>query len=909
MIYPPYDLKVEYLREPEAIDLPRPRFSWKLKSDQRGDGQTAYQIIVSSEKELVEKEIGDFWDSGKVRGNSSIQIPYLGEELLSCQVYYWRVRCWNQKDEASPFSEISTFKTGFMGTSKFKTSWISLPEPEYFHAEKTVLLGEEEPENIHYKAIYLRKEFRGKGQATRATIYICGLGHYVLFLNGQRIGQKVLDPAWSDYHQSAFYSVYEVGALIQENNAIGVILGNGRYLKKYGYDQPRLAFRMEIYYENGGFEIISSDESWRASHGPIQENGLYYGEAYDARLERPGWNLPGFDDRNWKKAIALSGGPAGLAGQNLPPVAVTEILRPVKINQLSPNKYIFDFGQNISGWARLTVRGQTGATVVLRYGELLDQNGHLNPATNDRARATDSYVLKGEGLETFEPSFTYHGFRYVEVSGLPEPPDENTLQGCFVHLKAERTGNFECSEPLLNQIHQMVVRTQRANLMSIPTDCPQRDERHGWLADAWVTAEASSFNFDLAAFYQHFLNLIRQAQKEDGSLPDFVPPYNQKTYPADPAWSAAYLQLCWHMYQFYGDREILRKHFQSLKKYVEFLRKKVAGNLQFSLGKYGDWCQPGSMVPKKTPLELVTSSFYYYEVKLFSDICQLVGRQEEAKEYRELAKQIKNAFNQVFLEENQYKALRQSPVDRQPDQTANLLPLAFDLVPEEAREKVWENLRYSLEVNHDRHLDTGILGTHYLFEVLDKFHRSDLALDIVLQESYPGWGYMIKEGATTLWERWEKLTGRGMNSHNHVMFGSVDAWFYKTLAGLSPAEPGWQTFRVKPFAEGKLTWARAEYDTPFGKASVFWKKERNEYQLKLSVPPNTKARVYFPRLWDEFIVEESQVLLWDGQNFLPPENRPEISLAENGQVPVFWVDSGDYHFWMKPAGSKIEEIS
>lgn len=901
MVHPPYDLKVEYLRQPEAIDLPRPRFSWKLRSDRRGDHQTAYQVIVSSEKEFAEKEIGDFWDSGKVRGGSTTQIPYLGEELLSCQTYYWRVRWWNAADEASPFSETAEFKTGFMGNSKFKANWISLPEPEHFLAEKTVLLGEEEPENIHYKAIYLRKEFRGKGRAGKATVYICGLGHYLLYLNGQRIGQKVLDPAWSDYHQSAFYSAYDVTELISENNAVGVILGNGRYLKKYGYDQPRLLFRLEIYYENGGFEIIASDESWKASHGPLQENGLYYGEYYDARLGFPGWDRPGFDDSLWKKAVVLSGGPALLAGENIPPVTINEIIKPVNIFSPSPSKYIFDFGQNIAGWARLRVQGPPGTTVVLRYGELLDQEGNLNTATNDRARSADVYVLKGEGQETYEPSFTYHGFRYVEVNGLPSRPDENSLEGCFVHLGAERTGQFECSERLLNQIHQMVVRTIRANLMSIPTDCPQRDERHGWLADAWVTAEAASYNFDLAAFYQHFLNLIRQAQKEDGSLPDFVPPYNKKTYPADPAWGSAYLELCWHMFRFYGDREILRKHFQNLKKYIEFLRKKAIGHIQLAGGKYGDWCQPGSIVPKKTPLDLVSTSFYYHNTKLISDICQLVGRHDDAAEYRELAGQIKKAFNQVFLEDKQYKALRQSPVDRLPDQTSNLLPLAFDLVPEEAVEKVWQSLCYAIEVIHDRHLDTGLIGTRYLLDVLDKFNRSDLALDIVLQESYPGWGYMIKEGATTLWERWEKLTGRGMNSHNHVMFGSVDAWFYKRLAGLSPVEPGWQVFEIKPFAEGKINWVKAELKTPAGPTRVFWEKRPDEYQLKVTIPVGARARICFPGLWPEVIIEEAESRLWDGQNFLQPENRPEISLAESQKLPAFWVESGDYHFRMRPA--------
>lgn len=909
MVIPPYDLKVEYLKEPEAIDTPRPRFSWKLMGGRRGDQQTAYQIIVSSEKELCDNEIGDFWDSGKVKSSKSIQVPYQGEELLSCQTFYWRVRWWNSLDEVSPYSEPASFKTGFMGNSKFKASWISMPEPEHFLAEKTILLGEEEPENVHYKAIYLRKEFRGKGRASKATIYICGLGHYILFVNGRRIGQKALDPAWSDYHQAAYYSVYEVAELISENNAIGVILGNGRYIKKYGYDQPRLILRLEIYYENGGLEIISSDESWKASHGPIQENGLYYGEDYDARLEMPGWNLPGFDDKDWKKAVILPGGPTILAGENIPPVTVNEIIKPVSILKKSSSKYIFDFGQNISGWARLRVQGQAGATIILRYGELLDSQGNLNTATNDHARATDTLILRGEGHETYEPSFTYHGFRYVEVSGLQSEPDENTLEACFVHLKAEKTGHFECSEALLNQIHQTIVRTIRANLMSIPTDCPQRDERHGWLADAWVTAEAASYNFDLAAFYQHFLNLIRQSQKEDGSLPDFVPPYNKKTYPADPAWGSAYLELCWLMYRFYGDLEILRKHFQNLKRYVEFLRKKATGNLLLSSGKYGDWCQPGSMVPKKTPLELVSSSFYYHNVRLFSDICQLLGRHDEASEYRELARQIRTAFNQVYMEGDQYKALRQGPFDRQPDQTANLLPLAFDLVPENSMANIWKNLCHSIEVNHDRHLDTGLIGTRYLFEVLDKFGRSDLAEDIILQESYPGWGYMIKEGATTLWERWEKLTGRSMNSHNHVMFGSVDAWFYKTLAGLTILEPGWQVFQVRPFAGGKTSWVKAEIETPGGKVRVFWEKEKDEFRLQLAVPVGSKARVHFPELWTGVTIEESQTLLWDGQHFAYPDNRPEISPAEANKTPVLWVESGDYHFRMKPALSKTSEIS
>ncbi|MGC8746870.1 MAG: family 78 glycoside hydrolase catalytic domain [Candidatus Saccharicenans sp.] len=775
-LYPPYDLRVEYLKCPPALDIPRPRFFWKMKSDLRGDYQTAYQIIVASEREIAEKEIGDFWDSEKVISQASTHIPYAGEELLSCQKYFWRVGWWNSSGQVSPYSEVAVFGTGFMGLSKFRANWISMADPESFLAEKTILLGQEEAPNIQYKAIYLRKEFSCRGRAIRATAYISGLGYYELYLNGRRIGDSRLDPCWSDYRQVAFYSVYEVTELISDKNAIGVILGNGRHIKKYGYDQPKLIFWLEIYYEKGGFEVITSDDTWKAAHGPVEENGLYFGENYDARKEQPGWNNYGFDDSSWKKAVLVSGPP--LAAQNIPPIKIKARLKPVNIISFDRGVYVFDFGQNISGWARLKVQGPEGTTIRLRYAELLNEDGSLNSATNDNARATDIYILKGQGEEIFEPHFTYHGFRYVELAGFPGKPDSETLEACFIHSDVEETGSFECSNPLINQIHRNIINSQKANLMSLPTDCPQRDERHGWLADALMTAEEASFNFDLAAFYNHFINLIRQAQKEDGSLPDFVPPYNPRVYPADPAWGSAYISLCWHLYQFYGDRDILRRHFQNLKNYIDFLKKKSTGNLQLVLGKYGDWYQPGSLVPKKTPVELVATWFYYHDILIFSEICELVGRQEEAREYRELSNQIKAAFNGAFLEKDQYKAIRQGPIDRLPDQTSNLLPLYLDLVPEDCRSAVWQNLLESIIVHHDYHLDTGIIGTRYLLDVLSRFDRPEVALKIILQESYPGWGYMIREGATTLWERWEKLTGRGMNSHNHVMFGSLDAWLY-----------------------------------------------------------------------------------------------------------------------------------
>lgn len=896
----PFNLKVEYLKEEVIVDHPRPKFFWQVKGNQRGDRQTAYQIILSSEPELVEREIGDLWDSGRVESSLSSRIPYDGEELLSCQKYYWRVRWWNSAGEVSPYSDISSLSTGFMGSTKFKASWITKPQPESFSGQQTTLLGQEEPPDLEYKAIYLRKEFSSPGPANRATIYICGLGYYELYINGQRVGDRVLDPGWSDYHQIAYYSVYEVANLIRNKNAIGVILGNGRHIKKYGYDSPKLIFKMEIYYEGGGYDLIASDRGWKAAHGPLQENGLYFGENYDRRLEQPGWNLAGFDDENWEKVEEAKGPP--LIAQDIPPVKIMEILRSKAITSPQPGVYIFDFGQNISGWVRLKASGPEGTEIRLRFGELLQPDGSLNTATNDQARATEIVILNGQGEEIYEPRFTYHGFRYVELTGFCGQPAEDTLEARFVHSAVEPASYFECSHPLINSLHKCVVASQRANLMSIPTDCPQRDERHGWLADASVTMEEACFNFDLAAFYRHFLQLIKLAQKEDGSLPDFVPPYNPSVYPADPAWGTAYISLCWQIYMFYGDREILQKHYQCLKNYLDFLKQKASGHLLTGLGKYGDWCQPGSQVAKKTLLDLVSTCFYYHDVLLFSDICDRLGRQAECREYKELASKIKNAFNQAFLENGQYKTLRQGPVDRLPDQTANVLPLYLDLVPPEDRDKVLENLLTSIINHHDYHLDTGLLGTRFLLDVLSQFDRQDVALKIILQESYPGWGYMLKEGATTLWERWEKLTGPGMNSHNHIMFGSVDAWFYKNLAGFGLIEPGWRAFQIKPFVPEELDQVRARFTTIQGEISVFWQKSDSFFDLELEIPVGSRARLFLPILWPEFRIselKEKELILWDQGTYVSRENDDSIFPDNSNEQPVFWLDSGSYLFRME----------
>jgi alpha-L-rhamnosidase len=895
----PVDLRVESLSEPLGIDNPKPRFSWLHVSPERGTSQTGYSILVSSARELCEREIGDFWESGPVDGERSFLVEYQGEPLLSCTRYFWCVR-WrdNKSGELSPWSEIASFVTGFLYENDWKPRWIGAREILEFKSRGNILMGESGGEYVQTHAIYMRKEFELREKVAMAFAFVSGLGCYELRINGRKAGDRVLDPGWTDYKKRAFYSAVEITGLLRRENAVGVILGNGRHIRNFGYDAPKLACRIEVEYASGERVIVQSDESWRTSSGPLQENGLYFGEKYDARLEMPGWDEPGFRESGWEKAVAVAGPP--LASQVMPPVRVCQTLKPVRLSQAGPDAWIFDFGQNISGWIRMNVGGPAGTEVRLRHAELVHEDGSLNMGPTENAEATDLYILKGDGSETYEPRFTYHGFRYVEVAGYPGEPSPETLEACFVHTDVEQTGTFSCSDALVNRIHGNVLWGQLSNLMSIPTDCPQRDERHGWLGDAHLSAEEAVFNFDMSGFYAKFLEDIRLAQREDGSLPDVVPPYLPSLYPADPAWSAAYATLTWLHYEHYEDVTILARHYASLRKYVEFLGANAGGFIIKGLGKYGDWCPPGSIVPKKTSVEFTSTWYYYHDVLILSKIARALGRAEEAKEYAKLAESILEAFNAFFLEERQYAAIRVSRVDTYPNQTSNILPLYLDMVPPAKKDAVIDSLLQSVVRQQDFHIDTGILGTRYILDVLTAQGYAEAAFRLATQRSYPGWGYMIEEGATTLWERWEKLTGPAMNSQNHIMLGSVDAWFYKALAGLMPLEPGWRKFRVKPHVVGSLTSAEASVTTVRGPVRSAWTRDDASFSLEVLVPVGATARIHVPLLWPDGPVIESGKVVWSGPG--AGDAVPGIVAAgREDRAAVFETESGAYLFEIRKA--------
>lgn len=896
-VKPPTKLRCEYLTNPLGVDTIEPRFSWQLKHEEQNQHQTAYQILVSTDKNQLLHARGDIWDSGKVSSNQTTHIVYAGRQLQSARRYFWCSRWWDKNDNVSPCSEIAYFEMGLLNQSDWKAKWIRKQQSKTFKVKGSIILGKDMGEYFQAYACYLRKEFQVTEKVNHARAYVCGLGYYELRLNGQKIGNRVLDPAQTDYQQIALYSTYDITALVQEHNAVGVILGNGRHVTLYGYDHPKLILQIVIEYINGRSQVIFSDESWKVSHGPLTENSIYHGERYDARLEMTGWDQPHFNDSDWANASPTNG--PILASQLIPPVRVTQKMKAEQIYSPIPDVYIFDFAQNFTGWAKLNVQGSNGTEVKLRYAELIHPDGTLNTTPNQRAAATDIYILRGEGLEIYEPRFTYHGFRYVEVTGFPGVPTSENLEGCFVHTDVEKTGNFSCSSPLINQIHQNVLWGLLSNLNSLPTDCPQRDERYGWLGDAHLAAEAAIFNFDMVTFYTKFLNDIQQAQHTNGSLPDIAPNYlgGEATHPADPAWGAAYIIIAWYLYWYYGDIRILEQHYGSMKRYIEFLSSQAENYILKNIGKYGDWCPPGSIVPKRTKLALTSTWYFYYEMVLISKIAGIIGNTNDADEYASLADKICQAFNREFIEKDQYAGHWISPVCRYVDQTSNALPLYLDMVPEDKKHQVLESLLHSIIRDHDYHLDTGIIGTRHLLDVLTENGHEEVAYKIVTQKSYPGWGYMIADGATTLWERWEKITGGGMNSHNHIMLGSVDAWFYQVIAGIRCLEPGWRKVRIKPGVMGDLKYANASLKTIRGELSVSWQKTEIKFELIIKIPVGVNAEIYIPRLWKNVNLYVNKEILLEkdcpktpGNNLFLEKNEEHFFLLKCG--------SGYYKFYL-----------
>lgn len=869
------DLKCEYATNPVGLDIPTPQFSWQIHSAKRGVKQTAYQIIIAASPQDLVNRNNVTWDTGKVVLRKSAGIPYAGPELESRRRYYWFVRIWGCDHSMVESSVLAFFEMGLLKPSDWQALWIGCPA------------------SWSGRILYFRRAFSLlEGRVKKARVYVSGLGYYVLYINGQKVGDHVLDPGASDYSKRILYTTYDVAGLLKQQNALGVMVGPG------WYGVPKLRLQAEITCEDDRTQVLATCwdpcQNWFVTTGPTIRSSIFDGELYDAREEKPEWALPdgpidGMSRTNqWINAVVTDAPGGQMVSQIQEPIKVVDTLRPTVIREPAEGVYVLDAGRNLSGWAAIKVRGEQGVTISLHFAESLNEDGTVNQNNLRSAAAEDTYILKGVGEEQWEPSFTYHGFRYVQVEGFPYKPAGEDILIKVVRSAVAPTGTFRCSHELLNRIHQMVCSTEASNLHSIPTDCPQRDERMGWLNDMTVRIEQALYNFDLSRFYMKWIDDIKDTQASDGSITDTAP-FRWGFRPADPV-SSSYLLTAWKSYEFYGNERIILKYYDGLKAWVKYLSSRTDNGI-VNYSYWGDWSPPeefgtpGSVgsgaVSRYTPGKLISTGYLYYCARIISQMAFVLGNKEDGISYQKLGEKTANAFNSAWWNEK-------TGGYGSNNQACNSFALFLGLVEKENISRVVKNLVEDVK-RQNFHLTTGNLCTKYLLETLTENGHPESAYRIATQESYPGWGYMLANGATTLWERWENKTGGEMNSHNHPMMGSVGSWFYKYLLGILPdvEGPGFEKFTIKPYIFDELTFVNGEYHSVKGIIKSAWRKESGSIYLDLTIPGNSTATVFIPTKNKENIAESNQAI----------EHLEDLKFIRlEGNYAVFEVASGTYHF-------------
>ena len=831
------DLRCEYAANPIGINAQRPRLSWKLASERRGSRQTAYQILVTMSDMLV-------WDSGRVESDQSIHIPYGGPPLKSKQRLDWKVRVWNENDEVTPYSETAWWEMGLLDREDWSGEWIGSP-----------IVG---GARTTAPCPYLRKEFALNRPVRQARLYVSALGLFECWLNGERVGEDVFTPGWTNYRKRVQYLTYDVTQVLKGGeNVIGAILGDGWYCghvaqldrQNYG-DRPRFLAQLEVTYADGSCVVVTSDASWLTKSGPILESDMIMGESYDARLEMPGWDRARYDANGWLPAVVFDDPEIDLVAKVNPPVRKHEELVPVAdpndIRLWPTSNWIFDLGQNMVGRIRLKVTGSAGKTVRMRFAEVLNPDGTLYTSSLRSARATDYYTLRGGGEEIYEARFTYHGFRYVELSGLPDKPGRDAVTGIVLHSDIPRSGEFECSDPTIIQLQHNIVWSQKGNFVEVPTDCPQRDERLGWTGDAQVFIPTAAYNMDVAAFFTKWQQDLADSQSEIGEFPPVIPAVHPfgLTNDGGPAWADAGVICPWTVYQVYGDRDLLARHYDSMKCFVEYLRETSVNLIRIHpqalrkgiFGGFGDWLSTNA----ETPRDLIGTAYFAYCTRLLAQIAGVIGKAEDQTKYELLSTQVKEAFIRRYVTPDGLVAGL--------TQTGYGLALAFDLMPEPSRAAAVEALVDDIE-KRGWHLSTGFVGTPLILKALTDAGRLDVAYKLLFQKTWPSWLYPVSVGATTIWERWDGWTDdKGfqtpeMNSFNHYAYGAVGAWLYTTLAGISvdPHYPGYKQFILRPRPGGGITSAKGAYQSVYGEIISDWKLHDGVFTWKVAIPSNTSA--------------------------------------------------------------------
>ena len=751
---------------------------------------------------------------------------------------------------------------------------------------------DEQDEYISPRPVLVRNEIKIDKSIKSARAYVTGLGGYVMHINGKRVGDAVFTPGWTHYPKRIQYQTYDVGEILHKGeNALGAVLGNLWWSSGLGwrgsitYSKGSLRFFMQLVveYQDGSSQTFITDKNWKIHDAPIIETTLYNGEKYDARLEEKGWNTADFDDSKWNPVTVLEVEKGNLVAQQGPPLSVTKEIKPISINSPSEGVNVVDMGQNFAGWAKLKVKGETGTRIQMRFAETLKPDGNVYIENLRKAEATDVYILKGEGVEEWQPSFTYHGYRYIEVTGFPGKPSLDALTGIVANSDAPNIGNFSSSNELLNQVQHNILWGQASNMYSVPTDCPQRDERLGWMGDAQAFAPTASYNMEMIGFFNKWMHDITDSQDEDGAVHDVNPVIVVKG-PAAPGWGDAVFVVPWVMYKFYGDNRILEENYDAIVAWVDYMTSKSKGNLYEKSG-YGDW-----VAAEKSPSEPIGSAYYYYGAKMVSTMAGILGKTEDEKKYKELSEKIANAFNKKHFDvaNNSYTGNTQ---------TANLIPLNFGLVPNERKEAVAANIAENI-IAKDNHLSTGFLGVSLLLPTLSDYGYNDLAYKVATQKTYPSWGHMVEKGATTIWELWNGDTeGPGMNSRNHFALGSCGEWYYGYLAGIKPTtdSPGFKKIILSPLPAEGLDWAKADIKTTYGIVSSHWQKKGSTIEYNFIIPANTSAVFHLPFLGKEIrSVKESNIVIYQNGEQIPVEG---ISLVEtNDDEAIVSLVGGEYNF-------------
>jgi len=895
ILYPKY-LRCENLIDPSRVDVVTPRLSWYSESQQRAQKQTAYQILVSSSMEKLNADESDLWDSKKISSDQSINIIYEGKKLSSGMQCFWKVKVWDSKSNKSEWSQPAKWSMGLLNKTDWNARWIGL--------DKAVSSDKPDTEYTRLSARLLRKEFETKKKIKRATAYICGLGLFELYFNNQKIGDQVLAPALSEYPKRSFYMTFDVTKdIVNGENTVGVILGNGRFFaprdtvptKTETYGFPKMIFRLDIEYIDNTNQSIVSDTTWKiTTDGPITANNEYDGEVYDARKEMSGWDKPGFDDSIWMRAEKVADPSEKLSAQMIEPIKIMQTMRPKTVKEIRPGVYIFDMGQNMVGWVSLKVQAKRGTKVMMRFAETLKPDGDLYTANLLSAKQTDIYITKGRGLEQWEPRFTYHGFRYVELTGYPGKPELNTIEGKVIYDDIKTIGNFSCSNDIINKIYKAAYWGIIGNYHSIPTDCPQRDERQGWLGDRSMNSYGESFIFDNDMLYANWMTDIADAQKASGSLPDVAPAY-WPIYSDNMTWPSSIIVISDNLYRQYGNIKVIAENYNAMKKWLFYMRDNYMKGYLLPKDLYGDWCMPPenlnvihSKDPKRiTPGDFIGSAYFYHCLKLMKHNASLLNKKEDAEEYALLADKVRDAINNAYLNKDSLYYANNTV-------TANALALSFGIPSKEIRSKVFDNLGYKTIHVYKSHTSTGLVGGQWIMRTLTDNGKPGLAFKIATNKDYPSWGYMIENGATTIWELWNGNTAApDMNSGNHVMLlGDLIIWYYEDLAGIKsdPANPAFKHIIMKPYPLGDLKFVKASYLSMYGPIKSEWHWKSTLFSWDVNIPANTTATIYIPVKKGGDVTEGGrEALKVDGVKFVK---------FEDGRA-VYEIGSGSYHFISK----------